>query len=269
MIDVHVHFFPERLARAIRRYFEQHITTQFAYPSDPGRVLEGHASQGVETVWNLPYAHKPGVARGINEAMAEQAESLSGHGVNIIGGATVHPDDPYPADDLRMAVSDLGARVLKLHCSVGSYPPNHPALGDVYDAAAELEVPVVVHAGMSVLGTTSEADLEPLAVAVEQHPHTVFVVAHAGAPAQETVFSMMENLPNLWVDLTPLVHQPVHAKPDQLKRFINRVLMGSDAPNTGIRLEALLRWVDGMEIGRDGREALLRGNAIRLISSSA
>lgn len=160
----------------------------------------------------------------------------------------------------------LGARVLKLHCSVGSYPQNHPGLSDVYEVGAELEAPVVVHAGTSVFGTTSAADLKPLAIAAEQHPDTLFVAAHAGAPAQETVFSMMTNLPNLWADLTPLLHQPVPARPHQLKRFIHRILMGSDVPNTGIGLEALLKWFDGMDLEPDESEALLTGNASRLVA---
>lgn len=265
MIDCHVHLLPDRLLRAVRRFFDQHITEELAYPADLGVVLDRHAEAGVEEVWNLPYAHKPGVARDINVSMALLAETLAGHGVRITRGATVHPLDPDPAGDLRNAVTDLGARVLKLHCSVGEYPPDHEGLDGVYDTAAELGVPIVIHVGVAVDGHTHEPDLPPFETAARRHQDTTFVVAHSGAPAHEAVFSMMDRLRNVWVDLTPIVHHPVPVKPATLVQHSDRVLLGSDAPNTGVGLAELMSWIDSLQLAEPDRQAILRDNAVRLI----
>ena len=265
MIDVHVHFLPGRLGVAVRGFFERHITADFAYPYNHGRVLEGHATLGVEVVWNLPYAHKPGVAHGINESMAGLSDDLSGHGVKIITGATVHPGDPNPAEDLRVAFTDLRARVLKLHCSVGEYAPTHPGLDAVYETAAELGIPVLIHVGVAVNGTTTVADLEPFELAAKQHPNTTFLVAHTGSPSQDTVFSMMERLPNVWADLTPNLYEPVATDAEQLSRFSDRTVMGSDAPNTSIALSSLIHWVEDLGLEPQEVRAILGDNAARLI----
>ena len=265
MIDVHVHFLPSRLGAAVRSFFERHITADFAYPFDPGKVLDGHAKLGVEAVWNLPYAHKPDVAHQINASMAELSDDLSGHGVKIITGATVHPNDPDPAEDLQVAVTELGARVLKLHCSVGEYAPTHPGLGEVYETAAELSIPVLIHVGVAVNGTTAVADLDPFEVAATDHPDTTFLVAHTGSPSHDLVFSMMERLPNVWADLTPNLYKPVAARVEQLRRFSDRTVMGSDAPNTAIAFSRLIQWIQGLGLESHRVQAILRENAARLV----
>lgn len=265
MIDCHVHLLPERLLRAVRRFFGEFITDRLAYPADPWTVLDRHAEAGFSAVWNLPYAHKPGVAHGINVSMADVAETLAGHDVRILRGATVHPMDPDPAGDLRNAVSDLGARVLKLHCSVGEYPPDHGGLDDVYATAAELEVPIVIHVGVSVDGETHESDLISFESVARRHHESTFVVAHAGAPSQDSVFSLMGRLPNVWVDLTPVVNRPVPAAPGAIAEVSDRVLFGSDAPNASIGLDTLLGWFGSLGLNAGEREAVLRGNATRLL----
>lgn len=268
MIDVHVHLLPGRLAVAVREFFERHITDEFAYPFEMSTVMDGHAALGVEAVWNLPYAHKSGVAHGINVSMAELSQELSDHEVEVIHGATVHPDDPDPAEDLRVAVADLGARVVKLHCSVGEYAPTHPGLGPVYETAAELGVPVLIHVGVAVEGTTTPGDLEPFEAAARRHRDTTFLVAHTGSPSQDLVFSMMRDLPNVWADLTPNLHSPIGATAEQLTEFAYRIVLGSDAPNTVIPLRALIRWIDAMDLDTAHVTAILRENALRLVSPS-
>jgi predicted TIM-barrel fold metal-dependent hydrolase len=254
------------LLHAVRRFFGEHITQELAYPPDLGAVLDRHAEAGICQVWNLPYAHKPGVAREINLSMASLAETLAGHSVRIVRGATVHPLDADPSADLRDAYNDLGARVLKLHCSVGEYPPDDPRLADVYDTAAELGVPIVIHVGVAIDGETHEPDLIAFESAARRHPDTSFIVAHAGAPAHRSVFALMDRLPNVWADLTPVVHDPVPVEAAALERVSDRVLFGSDAPNTGVDLRRLIDWFDTLDLGEPARRRIRQDNAIRLLS---
>lgn len=266
MIDCHVHLLPDRLLRAVRRFFGEHITEELAYPADPRVVLDRHAEAGIVEVWNLPYAHKPGVAHEINLSMARIAETLADHIVRVVRGATVHPLDPDPASDLRAAFDDLGARVLKLHCSVGEYSPDSTDLVDVYETAAELGVPIVMHVGVAINGETQESDLIAFESAVRRHPDTTFIVAHSGAPSQKAVFALMGRLPNVWADLTPVVHDPIAVEARALERLSDRVLFGSDAPNTAVDLGRLLAWFDALDLSESARQGILRDNATRLLA---
>jgi predicted TIM-barrel fold metal-dependent hydrolase len=207
IVDSHVHLMPPRLARAIRVFFERHIGDQLVYPNDVRAVLDQHEADGADAVWNLPYAHKPDMAQALNAGMAEVASDHSGHTVRIVTGATVHPGDAAPADTLRRAHEVHGARVLKLHCSVGSYQADDPRLAPVYTTAGELNMPVVVHAGHDVTGLTQ-----------------------------------------------------------QLATFADRLLLGTDAPNTGRTLATQLAWIRNEDLPTAAKDAILGQNANRLLS---
>ena len=132
VVDAHTHLLPGRLAEKVRAFFAP-IAGQLVYPLDHGIVRERLAGEGIDEIWNLPYAHKPGVADGLNESsrvIAAQPGPLT-----VVGGATVHPGDDRPADIVRRAVEELGLRVLKLHCSVGDFDADDPGLDDVWKLA--------------------------------------------------------------------------------------------------------------------------------------
>lgn len=240
IIDSHVHLLPDRLAQAIRRFFEQHLTSDLVYPLDPEVVLTSHAALGVEAVWNLPYAHKAGVAETLNRDVAALSRQLSQHGPQVIPGCTVHPDDPDPENCLLQAVEEYGARVLKLHCSVSGYPPDDPRLEAVWEAVSRMALPVVVHAGNSPAGTTTAAELAPLGRIVSRYPQARVVLAHLGAPAWRAAVELMREHTNLYADLTPVVSEPVQPDSEALEGLAGRLLFGSDAPNTGVTAARLM-----------------------------
>jgi hypothetical protein len=68
IVDTHTHLLPVRLAVAVRTFFEEHITSELAYPLDHRDALDQLHSQGVTAIWNLPYAHGPGIAGTACEA---------------------------------------------------------------------------------------------------------------------------------------------------------------------------------------------------------
>jgi len=174
IVDAHTHLLPDRLARKIRAFFEEHLTTELVYEIDHTKVLDRHHADGITAVWNLPYAHKADIASGLNDAMLEISSALAAHPVEVIAGCTVHPEDPDPAEELRRALA-AGARIVKLHCSVGNFELDDPRLGDALAVAGELGAPVVYHAGHAISGSTAVEDLGPLAAAARAHPATTFV----------------------------------------------------------------------------------------------
>ena len=210
-VDAHVHLLPPRLQAAIRGFFDGYgiDSGQFAYPTDHGEVCGRLAAEGVTEVWSLPYARRPGSAAELNKSMARLAAGQRGGPVRVIGGCTVHPGDDDPVILLRTAVEDLGLRVLKLHCSVGDFTPDDPRLDPVWAYAAEVALPVVLHAGHASDGHTDEGELRPVAAVARRHPGARVIIAHCGHTASAAALRLVARHENVFADLTPVIHRPV------------------------------------------------------------
>jgi predicted TIM-barrel fold metal-dependent hydrolase len=263
--DCHTHLVPDRLAAAIRRFFDAVITeVPLAYGLDRRDVLDQHHAEGVGVVWNLPYAHKAGMAADLNAGMVAISAELADHPVRVVPGCTVHPADPDAAGDLRTAVA-AGARVLKLHCSVGDHAIDDPRLATTLDAAGALGVPVVVHAGHDVDGTTAVDELAPLGRVAAAHPATTLILAHCGHAASGDAVALLDAHPNVYADLTPVVRHTVDLPTADIERLADRLLFGTDAPNTALTAAALHADLVARGLSATALEQILHGNAERLV----
>jgi uncharacterized protein len=267
IVDAHTHLLPARLANKIRAFFGEHLTSAFAYELDHVAVLDRHHADGITTVWNLPYAHKPDISTALNDSMLEISTALAAHPVEVIAGCTVHPGDGDPAAELHRAFA-AGARVLKLHCSVGRFELDDPRLGEALDVAGTLGVPVVYHAGHAISGSTEAADLAPLVHASITHPATTFILAHFGHHALAAGIAVVETRANVYADLTPVVHDAVPVATADLERLSGKLLFGTDAPNTGITAGVLLAGLRA-QASAATLEAILSTNARRLVQAAS
>lgn len=264
-VDSHVHLLPERLSAAVRRFFADRLGYEaWAYPDDHDTVCVRLAEEGVEEAWTLPYAHKPGVSDGLNQATATIAAHQADGPVRIVAGATTHPGDHDPVDAVRRAVEDLGARVLKLHCSVGDYSPDDPRLDPVWAYTSSIALPTVVHAGHAISGHTDDNELDPIATVAGRWPQARIIIAHCGHRAAATALDLVARHRELYVDLTPVVFETVVAPPGAVAAVGDKVLFGSDAPNTFVTVTDSLAWVAGMGLDPTVHAAVTGGNARRL-----
>ena len=268
IIDSHTHLLPDRLARAIRSFFLDHGHTDLAYKLDNRRVLSRLFDEGIEAVWNLPYAHRSNIAAKLNRDMVHLADELADQPVEIITGCTVHPDDPDPAQDLVTAIED-GARVLKLHCSVGSYQPDDPRLTPVLDAAAESDIPIVVHAGHAISGSTAANELVPIGTIAQRHPGATIILAHFGHHAFAEAVNLLHNHSNLYADLTPVILDPVPLTKSIGEGLRDRILFGSDTPNTGQSVSQLRDGLEQLDLNPEVLAAIMGGTAERLAPTHA
>ena len=271
IVDAHVHLLPPRLARKVRSVFDAHVPDQLAYGIEPDLVLTNLAAAGVTQGWVLPYAHGPGVADWLVPATAEHVRDLrdGDHGVELILGATAHPDDPDPLAALASGVDDLGARVCKLHCAVGGFAADDPRLDRLWRFCAERALPVVVHVGRSPGGDSTADDLAAIDRVAERHPDAALIVAHLGAPAVTATLRLLDRHPNLHADLTPVVAALPAIEPGELHARADRLLFGSDAPNTGFRVHELLEHWRRQSPEAAVQQEVLGGTARRLLSAGA
>lgn len=269
VVDAHVHLLPPRLAAKVRGVFDAFLPGELAYPTpDPGPVLADLAAAGGTAAWVLPYAHAPGVADWLLPATAELVAELStaDPGVELVLGTSVHPGDDRPAAIVTDAVTRLGARVLKLHCSVGSYRADDPRLDPVWASCVELGLPAVVHAGKHPAGVSDAPDLGELDDVATRFPGLALIVAHTALPAVDAALDLLVRHPNVHADLTPVVGALPQLTDEQLVRHADRLLFGSDAPNTGVRVPDLVHAWRRRDLPAEVTRAVLGGNARRLIA---
>src|SRR2546425_306204 len=141
-VDVHVHLHPAPLAEAIQRHFAREHWLN-AHPFDPEAVAETLAARGVDRFCFFSYAHKPGMARSLNEWLAGIGARLRG----AIPLGTLHPDDPDLMRVAGEALDDLRLSGFKLHFSVQRVYPDDPRLYPVYERAEAEGRVFVLHVG--------------------------------------------------------------------------------------------------------------------------
>lgn len=233
VIDAHVHFFPDGLFDAIWRWFGEH-GWPIRYPLYADQVAEFLKARGVRRMVGLHYAHKPGIAEGMNRFMAD----LAARHEEVIGLATVCPGEP-DARGILLRGFDMGLRGVKMHCHVQCFSPDDPALHDVYEACVARDLPLVMHAGREPTSAAYRCDPHALCAVsrVEQvlrdYPGLRLCVPHLGADEFEGYARLLERYDNLWLDTTMAVAG--YLPGDDPRAFARvrpgRILYGTDFPN--------------------------------------
>lgn len=267
VVDCHVHLLPGRLGEKVREFFEAHLAGSLAYPNDHGAVLDALAAAGVSLAWHLPYAHKAGIAEGLNVASAELVARWRSHPVSLVVGIAVHPGDESPSRLVGSALDVHGLRVVKLHCSVGGFDVDDPRLDQMWQLVASRSVPVVVHAGHDMSGETRAGELDGIDRLADRFPAVPIVIAHAAHPDTSAAVALVERHDNVYVDLTPRVADLVDVSDDVLERLHERVLFGSDLPNTQVTIEANLARLSALTA--TSRTSIAFANADRLLPPTA
>lgn len=271
IVDAHVHVFARGLFEAIWRWFDR-WGWPIRYKLGADEVATFLRARGVAGMVLLHYAHKPGIARGMNTFVADVARRTPG----ALGLATVHPDDEDPGAILREAVSQ-GLGGVKLHCHVQCFAPDDPRLAAIYDACVALDLPLVVHAGREPKSPGYACDPHALCAAsrVEEvlrgWPALRVCVPHLGADEFDAYGRLLLRHDNLWLDTTMAIagYLPgevpwrlLHARPE-------RVLYGTDFPNLPYAWDRELRALLAAGLPEDALVRVLGETASELFARCA
>ncbi len=263
LIDSHCHVMPDRLALAIRRFFDDHMGWgKLAY--DGARLADVVLAQRearTDRFWALPYAHKAGVAGSLNEWMASDVVPIR----DAVAAATFHPDDADLRALVARALDELGLRIVKLHCSVGDFAADDVRLAPLWERAEARAVPVVVHAGHDVSGRTHAHELLPVERIATAYPRLPLVIAHAGLPDIGAALDLLERHPAVYADLTSAAEWQSVVPIARVEALHQRLLFGSDCPNTAFTIADSAAWWRRQGLSEPALRAILGENAARLV----
>ena len=265
IVDAHTHLFPDALFARIRRWFHQ-VEWHIPYPYRTDEVIGLLRRWGVEENWALVYAHKPGVADGLNAWLGQVQREHPG----VRGFATVHPADPDPVRDLRRALDDYGLVGMKLHAEVQRLAVDDERLDGAFALLEERQLPCVLHAGDAPY-PVAPPNLTAGRVAnrMARQPRLVAVIAHLGMNQTERFLDLMARYPSLCLEASftrfPGFPGAPRFDPEILAPVADRVLFGSDFPNiTFSYADQVAAWAEVAWV-RANPDAFFRGNARRLL----
>ena len=285
VIDFHTHTFPESIAdRALSKLRSLCHTRTFSDGTvDSLRSTADEA--GIDFSVVLPVATGARQDAHINDSVlrAHEAEEADPRGVISFGA--VHPDDPDWKSELTR-LARAGVRGIKIHPPYQEVPLDDPRYLRILNAAGELGLIVVTHAGLDVgLPGHEESTVEKIASAVRQAGPVRLVCAHMGGwrcwrevcdllpdtgVMLDTSFSLGRLAPT--EDGYPWTEEGLNMlSPEDFCGIVNlfgadRILFGTDSPWTDRKAE--VEAIRRLPLSEEQKDLILGENARRLLGLS-
>lgn len=266
VVDAHIHLFPDAMFDAIWKWFDTY-GWPVRYKLKTPQALEFLFSRGVSKVVALQYSHKPGMARALNEYMAQIAAQDS----RVIGLATVFPGEPNAKQIVQDAFAK-GLKGVKLHCHVQCFSADSPELNEIYEACTEANLPLVMHAGREPSSPAYKCDVYAMCGAdrVERvltaHPKLKLCIPHLGADEFDEYTKLLERFENLWLDTTMIGSNyfPIEFPRRMFEVAPERIMYGTDFPNLPYAWDREVNHLVSLKFRDDVEAGLLGQNALRL-----
>ena len=266
IIDVHTHLHPPKLFAAIRKWFMDNPGWKLDHPTEPAAVADALRKNGVERFVFSSYAHRPGMARELNDWLVKAGRSINFYGLPMF---TVHLDDPNYLEDATIAL-ESGCVGLKIHEDVQALAVNDERFNPVYSLLRAHDAYVLAHIGPIPWKIVHEKGLERVKSVLQKHPELKFLVAHMGAPDTRSYLPLLPEYPGLHLDTT-MAFSKVTAdylalNADELEAHSSRIIYGSDYPTVPYPYGRELDQFRSMNLTSGTLEAILGNNAARLIA---
>jgi predicted TIM-barrel fold metal-dependent hydrolase len=269
LVDVHVHFLPERVQAKVWQYFaqaESHYGAAwpitYARPDDERLAMLDRL--GVRAFPTLPYPHRPGMASWLNDWSAEFAAGRP----QVLQSATFYPEPEAPA--YVAEALDRGARVFKVHVQVGRFDPRDRLLDPVWARLEATGTPVVIHCGSGPLAGEHTGPA-PMVGLLERYPRLQLVIAHLGMPEYRAFLDLAERYERVHLDTTMFATDFTErlmpfdpADRPRLAALRDKVLLGSDFPSIPYPYAHQLAALHRLGLGEEWLRAVLWGNGARL-----
>jgi uncharacterized protein len=265
VIDAHVHIFPSSIFSAIRKWFDEHAW-HIRYEMTSSQIFDFLLSHGIRHIIALQYAHKPGIARQLNQYMSQQCAAYENR---VTGLATVFPGEEHEIEILQEAF-DAGLGGLKLHAHVQCFDMNSERMNRLYECCRMNGKPLVMHVGREPKSSAYQCDPYELCSAekteniLKDFPDLKICVPHLGFDETVAYRKLIEKYDNLWLDTTMVITDYFHLEEKiELRSYrTERILYGSDFPNIPYAWDRELRALSEKKIPRETLTRVTFQNAV-------
>jgi len=269
IIDSHVHIFPGPIFNALWGWFEQ-FAWPIRYKGKTASLLEFLFSRGVAHVVALQYAHKSGMARGLNQYMIKTCQQFHGR---VSGMATVFPGEKDAGKILEDAFAG-GLKGVKLHIHVQCFDMNGPEMEPIYEACVQNNKPLVIHAGREPKSEQYLCDpyalcrADKLEAVLKAYPKLRICVPHLGMDEIESYLRLIEKYDTLWLDTSVACAKFFPSIPDipWASMRLDRIMYGSDYPNIPYAWDREINQLVAAKLSAENQSKLFNENAMRFFA---
>ncbi len=276
IIDMHAHFFPEKVFASIWDWFGRHYWG-VRYKDSPDGLADTLLGLGAERFVTYNYAHRPGMAASLNEWTAEFARAHP----EAIPFATVMPGEGGNVGMLER-LFDAGFFGIKIQPLVSDFYPCDERMFEVYELMAERGKILAAHAGTAPIAN-EYVGLQYFEPVMQRFPELKVVVAHMGAYECDGFLDLVRTYPNLYLDTSvnfindqvlaeqiakgqfPPLPPPSDLSPDVLLEISDRILFGTDYPHFPYHYEDCIESILDLGLGADFERKVFHENAGRLL----
>jgi hypothetical protein len=178
-------------------------------------------------------------------------------------------EDRDPWATVEPFLREHGFRGVKVQPLVCGFAVDDPRLAPVLDRLLEADKILVVHAGTAPYAN-EWVGLDRLKAVLAKRPRLKVILPHMGAYEVEKAFALLDRFENLFLDTTMIfVNTTVfntkpRLAPDQLEKYSDRILFGSDFPNVPYAYSESLDSIMRLPISVETRQKIFFRNAARL-----
>ncbi|MFW6011008.1 MAG: amidohydrolase family protein [Desulfosalsimonas sp.] len=264
VIDTHVHVFPEGIFSALWKWFDTHAWP-VRYRMDARDLIGFLFERGISHVIALQYAHKPGIADGLNRFMTDLCAKYPGR---LTGLAAVFPGEPDAAGILGRAFEN-GLAGVKLHAHVQCFDLNSECMDEIYRTCSKARKPLVIHAGREPKSPAYACDpydicgVDKIVRVLDSYPELRLCVPHLGADEFKEYARLIESAGNLWLDTAMAVtdYLPLKNSVALSNMRADRIMYGSDFPNIPYAWDRELKEIAASGLSYNLLEKILWKNA--------
>lgn len=272
-IDIHTHFFPPQLFKAIWDYFEFEdkngnvLGWSVKYKLSTKELVQFLESQKVKYFTTYNYAHKPGVADFINEWTNEFVKIYT----NAIPFGCVWPGDEDRVEYIKKILDEYEFNGIKIQPLVQNFYPADPRMEKIYDLVVDRNKWICFHAGTAPQ-RNKYVGYKNFLKFIEKYPNVNVIVAHMGAFEYRKFFELLDKYENLYLDTT-MIFIPENVFPERKHRqptsndllsYQDRILYGSDFPNIPYDYQMSTRGLLDFDFPKSFYENIFYNNAKRL-----
>lgn len=265
VVDAHVHIFPKSIRKSLWKWFDEY-GYPIRYRFSTKQVIDFLLSRGVGHIVALQYAHKPGIARELNNYMAQYCRNYP---KLMTGMATVFPGEDNAEEILKEAF-ELGLAGVKLHTHVQCFDMNGKEMDIIYETCASQDKSLVLHAGREPKSPAYKCDpyalcsVEKLEQVIKDYPELKVCVPHLGMNEYKAYQDLIEEYDNLWLDTTMALtnYFPNNNAPPLNQFRADRIMYGTDFPYIPFAWDRELKCVQAAGLSSDALERIVGKNAV-------
>lgn len=217
-------------------------------------------------------------ARARKDAVSsnEQVAELCAGSSRFIGFASVDPLKNGAARELEHCIREMQLKGLKLDPALQDFRPDDAKAWSLYEAAAGLNIPLLVHTGMSWAPGTALDPGQPLLWenVIRRFPQLNFVLAHFAWPWVWEAAALALKYPNVYLDTSCLYYD----SPKEFFQFVfskqipttvierslrNKIVFGSNYPR--VEIKNMVHAMKSLDLTEGCLNRIFRENALKLL----